>query len=177
METFKQLATIHDVGLRLRQLGQNARGKQKDIYERDANSLLWAHKELRHRLLVRLLIVVASGEHKPYPGQAFAVRDKVIYVLLDPDEFMVDKIGEQFVPGKLHADPWNHHLAWVHCDTYMIHDQEDVIMLHGFVIRDYLNEVGLRTATQQIGEWMMGEIECINDWVHHSTNGEESADE
>lgn len=176
-EVFKQLASIHEVGKRLDHLskGRGVPDTQRETYSNDSKSLLWAYEELRKRLLANTIVVVGKKELLArIPGIQVTDGPVGSCVIIEPEKFKDEKLRSFFTEiGPLDGECPD----WLNCSKYFVFRMggdtgssdsvESAILFDCALVREWLNDVGLKDAETQIREWAKKQYSLL-----HSQQGD-----
>lgn len=154
----KQLDTIKNVGTRLRDLA-NSRAVPDNIAEalqNDYESIKWAHEELKSLHIVDMTVLICKGRIEGIDKivDAYDQTDNVVWpcakILVKPDTVSLEFLREKFNYEDKEA-PQHGKLDWLICKKYYIRPQ--AAMFDCFLLKKWLDEVGLRKARSEIYGW------------------------
>lgn len=170
-QIIKQLRVIEDVSKRLEALSQ-ARGIADDVSERmkkEADSLSWAHKELVQIHFGKAVCVIGQKDLveeieglKPEYINHIPEHDLISVIIFDAEKIVSDRIHQYLIGPDWPGDkfPEDKMSEWLFCERYYAcGDDEDpskrAVLLHCFLKKDWLNDVGLAKARLLISSWLL----------------------
>ena len=178
----KQLDTIKNVGMRLRDLAKSRAVPPNimEILQTDSESIRWAHSELRNLYIVDVVVLVCNDDIrnvfdmlKPnlfemVNGNYLAELDDnekwmhaCVTAIFKPDTVVLEKLRDKFNfnDKEIHDDSLN----WLSCKRYYVDkfSFSSAALFECSVSKKWLDEVGLREARPEIYGWAIKTLATI----------------
>jgi hypothetical protein len=179
----KQLDTIKNVGVRLRDLAKSRAVPPNimEILQNDSESIRWAHSELRSLYIVDAAVLVCSDDYiknvfdmlKPnlfetVDGSGFVEFGDVgkwshscVAVVFKPDTVVLELLRDKFNfnDKEIHDES----LSWLSCKKYYVgkFSSSSAVLFECSLSKKWLDEIGLREARPEIYGWAIKSLATI----------------
>lgn len=171
----KQLDTIKNVGVRLRDLAKSRAVPPNimEILQNDSESIRWAHSELRNLYIVDAAVLVCSDDSvknafdmlKPSLFETVDGGGKwshsCVAVVFKPDTVVLESLRDKFNfnDKEIHDES----LSWLSCKKYYVgkFSSSSAVLFECSLSKKWLDEIGLREARPEIYGWAIKSLATI----------------
>jgi hypothetical protein len=180
----KQLDTIKNVGVRLRDLAKSRAVPPNimEILQNDSESIRWAHSELRSLYIVDAAVLVCSDDSVK---NAFDMLKPSLFETVDGSSFIESGDGGKWshscvavvfkpdtVALELLRDKFNFNdkemsdddsLSWLSCKKYYVSkfSSSSAVLFECSLSKKWLDEIGLREARPEIYGWAIKSLATV----------------
>jgi hypothetical protein len=184
----RKLLSVENVGKRLKALS-DARGIPANIEQQtleESEAILWAYRELRHRYLVDVMIIVGNSSFvrsvDNIDEDKISNHDDIsVFLWFEPDKIFFDSTREYLAPGwKGNKMPENKmpvnlfcHRYFASCGNADTPEKEKAILFDCSVAKSWLEEAGRHTVKSMLTPWAIGVFKAM-PWekAHHPDHPE-----